>query len=357
MMTTLEERCPACFANLDGTLLNCEKCGPVSKLEKKVQRNHLPLRTVIENKYVIGKVLGQGGFGITYAAWDINNQIIVALKEYFPMDISSRNDKHEVSIRKEHVEVYEYGLNRFLDEAKALATFNRNPGIVAVYDYFFSNHTAYMAMQYLEGKTWLDLLKERKKMPVEEAMAILLPVLDTLRAVHEVGMLHRDISPDNIVILPNRQVKLIDFGAARYAMKQKQQPFSIVFKQGYTPEEQYRGKGKIGPWTDLYALAATFYRAITGKIPVDAMNRLEKDTLLPPSKLGVVIGKNMESALMRCLEVRGENRYQSVSEWKKALLIPDVQQNNTNEIHINKLPTWGWLIIMITVIIFLKIIL
>jgi serine/threonine protein kinase len=270
------------------------------------------------------------------------------------LDISSRNEEYEMSIRNEHVEVYEYGLNRFIDEAKALATFNRNPGIVAVYDYFLLNNTAYMAMQYLDGKTWLDLLQERKKMSVNEAMAILLPVLDTLRAVHEVGMLHRDISPDNIVILQNRQVKLIDFGAARYAMKQKQQPFSIVFKQGYTPEEQYRGQGKIGPWTDLYALAATFYRAITGRVPVDAMNRLENDTLLPPSKLGVAIGKNMESALMRCLAVRGENRFQSVHEWKEAMLIHDEEEINSNAVDIKQLPTWGWLIIALTVIIFFK---
>ncbi|WP_322447349.1 serine/threonine protein kinase [Robertmurraya mangrovi] len=319
--------------------IHCATCGWKRNREKN-NATTLPMGTVVLQRYLIGRVLGQGGFGITYAAMDLHENRRVALKEYYPIDIASRSHNLDVvPISEEYVSVFEYGIQRFLEEAQALSRFSRHPGIVAVYNFFYSHQTAYMSMQFLEGSTWMKKIEDSGgRMSVTEAMNILLPALDALQAVHEVGMLHRDISPDNIIILPNKQVKLIDFGAARYAMKQQNQEFSIVFKPGYTPEEQYRSRGNRGPWSDLYSIAATFYRAITGKIPLDAMNRLGNDTLLPPSKNGVRISSGMEQAIMKALAVKGENRYQSVLEFKHALL-----QGNSAPVEIvpeNKTLVW-----------------
>lgn len=315
----------------------------------------LPDGFLLNNQYVLDRVLGQGGFGITYAAWDEIHKRKVAIKEYFPLDIASRGKDFQVTVSKqEDQELYEYGIGRFNDEANALVHFNRHPGIVAVYDLFDENGSVYMAMQFLEGKTWMELLAEQgEKIAVTHALSIFIPVLDSLRAIHEAGMLHRDISPDNIVILPNKQVKLIDFGAARYAMKE-QQVFSIIFKPGYTPEEQYRSSGKIGPWTDLYALAASFYHAITGTVPRDAMNRLEIDTLLPPSKLRTALPAKMEETLLKALSVKSEERFQSVDELKTAL-IASIKDGNVHKT--KKTPIWVWVVAAGAVIDFVFIIL
>jgi serine/threonine protein kinase len=336
-----QNRCGACFTSLEGNTSSCPSCG---WKEDKKRRNPLALAigVILHKQYLVGKVLGQGGFGITYLAWDLINHRKIALKEYYPLDIAKRKDSIKVTVSKsEQLELYQYGMQRFNDEANALVRFNRNPGIVAVYDLFEENQTVYMAMQFLEGKTLMEEVEARGgKIPLQEALSIFLPALDAVRAVHEVGMLHRDISPDNLMILPNKQVKLIDFGAARYAMKQHQ-VYSIIFKPGYTPEEQYRGKGKLGPWSDIYALSATFYLSITGKIPRDAMNRLEEDTLPPPSKLGVQLPKAMEAVIMKALAVKSEGRYLSVEDFKKGI----VQSMSAGEGTITnpKTPRWVWL--------------
>lgn len=336
-----QHRCGACFTSLEGNNASCPSCG---WKEDKKRRNPLALANgvVLQKQYLVGKVLGQGGFGITYLAWDLNNHRKIALKEYYPLDIARRKDSLNVIVSKsDHLELYQYGKQRFNDEANALVRFNRNPGIVAVYDLFEENQTVYMAMQYLEGNTLMEeALARGGRIPLHDALSFFLPALDAVRAVHEVGMLHRDISPDNLMIMPNKQVKLIDFGAARYAMKQHQ-VYSIIFKPGYTPEEQYRGKGKIGPWSDIYALSATFYFSITGKIPRDALNRLEDDTLLPPSKLGIQLPQTMETAVMKALAVKSEYRFQSVEDFKKALVhsISPFEGAIPNK----KTPLWVWM--------------
>jgi serine/threonine protein kinase len=337
-----QHRCGSCFTRLEGNSGSCPTCG---WKEDKKRRNPLALAhgVILNKQYLVGKVLGQGGFGITYLAWDLINHRKIALKEYYPLDIARRTDRLNVIVTKSnHLELYQYGMQRFHDEANALVRFNRNPGIVAVYDLFEENQTVYMAMQYIEGKTLKEEVEAMGgRIPLHDALSIFLPALDAVRAVHEVGMLHRDISPDNLMILPNKQVKLIDFGAARYAMKQHQ-VYSIIFKPGYTPEEQYRGKGKIGPWSDIYALSATFYFSITGKVPRDALNRLEDDTLLPPSKLGVVLPPMMEAAVMMALAVKSEGRYHTVEDFKKDLVhsISTFEGAKTKI----KTPLWVWLV-------------
>jgi serine/threonine protein kinase len=335
-----------CFQDQVSNQSVCRTCGWDARRYKHPAQA-LPLRTVLQDHYLIGKVLGQGGFGITYAAWDTKNQLKVALKEYFPIDIAKRTSSFGVDINKEYNEVYLYGIQRFEDEVHALARFNQHPGIVTVFDMFEANNTAYMAMQYVEGKTWLDHALERGgKIPVEETLSTLLLACDALRAVHEVGMLHRDISPDNILITPNGQVKIIDFGAARYAMKQQQQVYSIIFKPGYTPEEQYRSSGHFGPWTDLYALAATFYRIITGVVPTDAMNRQDQDMLALPSQVGVHISPEFEAVMMKALAIKGSERYQTVEEFKSELLSQkgSATMITPEQTKSADIPNWVWLV-------------
>lgn len=278
--------------------------------------------TLLNNQYVLGDVLGQGGFGITYEAWDEKNSRKVAIKEYFPSDIGFREiGTRIVYTSSENEELFQYGLTRFFDEANVLVRFQRHPGIVAVYDLFHENHTVYMVMQYLQGVTLMNLIKNHGgKIRIELAVPLMILTLNALRPVHEIGLFHRDISPDNIMILPNQQVKLIDFGAARYALKNQQQAYSVIYKIGYTPIEQYTSRGNIGPWSDIYALSSTFYRSITGKVPIESMNRVEFDPIIPPSKLGVNISDSFEKILLKGLEVRVEDRYQSVDEYKQAIL-------------------------------------
>ena len=292
----------------------------------------LPPRTVLENKYLIGRVLGQGGFGTTYLAWDLNLNVKLAIKEYFPQDLASRATGHsQVSAYSGSMgSQFEYGLDKFLQEARTLAQFEGHPNIVSVRDFFKSNGTAYFVMSYVEGITLKEhLANSGGKLPVEQARAVLMPVMDALKEVHEVNVLHRDISPDNIFINKKGQVILIDFGAARQAIGEKGRSLSIILKPGYAPEEQYRTKGVQGPWTDIYAIAATYYHLITGHQPPEALERLIDDPLEKPSVLGAAIEVNEEVALLKALAVRAEDRFQSVREFQAELLGFETEKNYT----------------------------
>jgi serine/threonine protein kinase len=283
----------------------------------------LPLRTVLHDQYLVGRVLGHGGFGITYLAWDVNLEIRVAIKEHLPSDLATRStDRKTVTpFSGKSKEYFEYGLSKFLDEAKAIARFNDHPGIVSVLNFFRENGTGYLVMSYVDGVTLKEYLQERGgRVPYTAGVRLLMPVMDALRTVHAANMLHRDISPDNIFITTGGQVKLLDFGAARYAMSEKSQSLSVMLKPGYAPGEQYRSKGHQGPWTDVYALGATLYRTITGLTPSEALDREKADDLEVPSAMDVEIPAEGEAAVVRALAVSQEKRYQTVDEFQTALL-------------------------------------
>jgi serine/threonine protein kinase len=314
--------CMGCMAN-KGVALRCPDCG-WEEGQPADSPQHLPPRTVLEGKYLVGRALGQGGFGITYLAWDLNLNCKAAVKEYFPRDLCTRGrDGCTVQpLTQRTKESFGYGLGKFLEEGQALARFRDHPGMVSVLGYFKENGTAYLVMAYLAGVTFKQYLEKHKgKIPFPEALSILTPVMDALHEVHNVGMLHRDISPDNIYVSKNGQVKLLDFGAARYAMGEVSQDLSLVLKPGYAPEEQFRRQGRQGPWTDVYALAATFYRAITGSVPSDAPDRLAHDDLIPPRHLRVNIQLASEDALLKALAVRAEDRFQTVIEFRRAVSV------------------------------------
>ncbi len=313
--------CMGCMAD-KGDARQCPHCGWIEGTQPDSPL-HLPPRTILNEKYLLGKALGQGGFGITYLAWDLNLNLKLAIKEYFPQDLASRAAGHsEVAAYTGAMGgEFDYGLEKFLQEARTLAQFDGHPSIVSVRDFFRANGTAYIVMSYLDGMDFKHYVAEQgHRLPFDRTLNIIMPVLDALKEVHAVNILHRDISPDNIFIKKNGQVVLVDFGAARQAVSTKGRSLSIILKPGFTPEEQYRSKGVQGPWTDIYAIAATIYRAITGQMPPESLDRLAEDTLVPPSRLGVAIGGNEERALLKAMAVRAEERFQTVTDFQEALL-------------------------------------
>ncbi len=313
--------CLGCMEEKDAGK-NCPRCGlhegagPESAL-------HLPPGTVLQDKYLLGRALGQGGFGITYLAWDLNLNLKLAIKEYLPLDMASRaTGQNTVSVyKKELAGSFQYGLDKYLEEARTLARFAGHPSIVWVRDFFKANGTAYIVMEYVEGATLKEYLQTKQKpLSFEQALDIFMPVLDALKEVHAAGILHRDISPDNLLISNRGRVVLIDFGAARQAVGEQSQSLSVIMKPGFSPEEQYHSRGKQGPWTDIYAVAASIYCTITGSAPPESLSRLSEDTLVAPSKLGIKIDPPLENALLKALAVKAEDRYQVVDEFQRELV-------------------------------------
>lgn len=314
----IENICVSCMEDDSGSPV-CPKCGapfqlPVNNLLC------LPPRTILREQYLIGRALGHGGFGITYLAWDIGLQIRLAVKEYMPAGVATRMDRTKVApLSGTATEEYEWGLERFLEEARVLKKCD-HPNIVSVNTVFRDNGTAYLVMEYLEGMNFAELLRRRGgTVPFQDAMRVMSPIMDALSAVHGLNIVHRDVSPENIFIPKAGKVKLIDFGAARNAMSHKSRNLSAILKGGYAPEEQYRASGKQGPWTDVYATAATLYCALTGKVPQPALDRQAEDTLERPSQLGAAIPLDAENALMKAMAVRADVRFQSMEEFKQAI--------------------------------------
>jgi serine/threonine protein kinase len=315
-----KERCINCFAE-QKTNNTCSACDYVDSAAETALL--LAPRTILAGKYLIGRPLGQGGFGITYLAWDLTLDLKLAIKEFFPLGLAARSAgqlKIEVP-SGELSDQYRFGLDRYLEEAKTLARFSEQPNIVTVRDFFQANNTAYMVMNYIEGLTLEAYLKQSGgKIAFNKTLEIMMPVMDALREVHRAGFMHRDISPDNIFINQDGRVVLIDFGAARQEMREKSKSLSVILKAGYAPEEQYRSRGKQGSWTDIYAVAATMYRAITGKAPLEAIDRMAEDDLITPSDLGVIIEPDVEKVLLKALAVKAKDRYQTVEEFQVAVL-------------------------------------
>ena len=281
----------------------------------------LPTGTVLAGRYIIEKVLGQGGFGITYRAVDHKTNEKVAVKEFFPDTLAYREGTTVISYPGERSDNYEYGKEGFLQEAQTLAEFIGCENIVRIHTYFEENGTAYFAMDYIEGVSFDEYLKERGgKISCEEAEQILLPIMDALYLVHSKGIVHRDVTPDNIYITNDGKVKLLDFGAARYSLGDKSRSLDVILKHGFAPKEQYTRRGKQGPFTDIYSLGATFYFALTGRRPPDSVDRLEEDDLIPPSSLGVQITEYQEQAILQALSVQPGDRFESMLAFKNVFL-------------------------------------
>lgn len=300
----------------------CPHCGK-EQSSYKVLPHYLPNGTVLNGKYIVGAVLGEGGFGITYIGRDVNLNIKIAVKEYYPSGTVNRNHTYssEITAITENAEnQFKKGKNNFLEEARILAKFNDEPSIVSVRDFFSENNTAYIVMEYLEGTTVEDYLKHYGNFSFSQTVAMLSPVMSGLSKIHKTGLIHRDISPANIMILKNNAVKLLDFGAARETDSSDKKSLSVMLKPGFAPEEQYRTKGNQGSWTDVYALSATMYKMLTGVTPTDAMNRLFSDDVEKISVFNPRITESQENVIMKGMAVNQSDRYQTIDEFENACL-------------------------------------
>ena len=264
--------CPNCFqiCYKNG---KCQRCGYSAK-ELPQYELVLPPGTVLDNQYLVGRVLGIGGFGITYLAMHTQSRKLCAIKEYFPTSLATRNYDSSVSTGR-NKETFHHGLKAFISEAELLITFLGNPYIVQVISAFQEKGTAYYAMEYLSGVNAGALAKSiGGQLPYNIALEILQRVSYALQHIHKRSLLHRDVSPENIFITRDGNVKLIDFGATRYFVGEKSRSLSVVLKPGFAPLEQYSRKGNQGPWTDIYALAASFYYISSGRMLPSPQDRL-----------------------------------------------------------------------------------
>ncbi len=274
--------------------------------------------TRLIGRYTVEGVLGQGGFGITYLGMDELHKKKVAIKEFFPQGIVTRNIEYEDTVTVTLVgekENYDKGKERFLKEAQTMAMFSKDKGIVKALDFFEINNTAYIVMEYLEGVTLKQYLRENKRIAAEDLVELLVPLIEALDEIHSQGLIHRDISPDNIMVLPDGRIKLMDFGAARDYTEFGEKSLSIVLKPGYAPPEQYQTHGVQGPWTDIYALCATMYKCITGENPPDAIDRLVDDHLKKISAFGISVSPQIEKAIIKGMSVAVNDRYQNVGDF------------------------------------------
>ena len=309
--------CNNCFRQIKTE--PCKYCG-YKKSAYRPEAGILPVGTVLKKRYCIGEVLGKGGFGVTYKAFDTVDSKIVAVKEYYPSGLVHRDTgTTQISVSsKQYEDNFKVGADKFFEEAKMVSRFNGNPNIVNVYEFFYENGTVYFAMEYLDGVDLKHFVKERGgKLPQENVLYIADIITDALLIAHSMNVLHRDISPDNIFILNNGEVKLIDFGAARQVLAEQSKSISVILKQGFAPLEQYQRRGKQGPWTDIYALGATLYYVITGKMPDEVTERLDFPDIGSADEYGV--NPEFWEIIRKCMEVRAADRYQTVFELKEKL--------------------------------------
>lgn len=296
----------------------CPHCGFKNE-DYKYPSNYLRPLTPLNGKYLLGRALGAGGFGITYVALDLHLQVVVAIKELYLKKISIREESKTISVNSKDKTLFEDNKKRFLQEARVLAMFNEkdNEGVVMVKDHFEENNTAYIVMEYLDGLTLKELVK-KNRLSFEQVRNLFEPVCHALTKIHQFGVVHLDVSPDNIMIMDNNRAKLLDFGGAK-TIGAKDEHDIIAFKRGYAPPEQYMENGRLGQWTDVYATAATMYYCLTGVKPIDSMERKAGAELEKPTKLGAKISPAIEAVILKAMEIDPSKRYQTMEEFWDAL--------------------------------------
>lgn len=314
-MGDLMHLCLSCFKE-KGNYEVCPYCGYV--IETKVtQSGYLQPGMILAGRYIIGLVVGVGGFGITYKAYDAKLDMVVAIKEFYPSGIVSRRpaDTHVEIFTSSQEDTYHNMLGRFLEEAKNMAKFSGESDIVKVIDYFEENSTAYIVMEYIEGMLLKTYLKEYGVIPQESAVPIFLSVLKTVEKLHAKGIIHKDLSPDNLFVLEDNQTKLFDFGAANFQDRNDEEYHEVIIKAGFAPPEQYRKDNTPASTLDIYAAGALLYEMITGQCPLEATDRILNDELIRPSEMGVQIDENLERAILKAMALDPAQRFQSAKEF------------------------------------------
>lgn len=319
--------CLNCMKPFEAAYGVCPYCGYIPGTLPD-EAYHLHPGTILHGRYIVGTTVGFGGFGITYRAWDRTLEKKVAIKEYYPNGIVNRvpAEKAVIIYSGSRADEFQNGKVRFLAEARHMARFNTHPHIVNVHEFFEENNTAYIVMEFLEGISYKQYIEDcGGRVDCGTAVGVAVSVLGALRELHKEKIIHRDVSPDNIFLVLDApgasqyRVKLIDFGAARFSSGDEEKTLSIILKPGYAPPEQYRNKSKQGPWTDIYAVGAVLYCAITGERPEESVNRLVEDRLVPPSRFVKGLPQYLEDSILRAMALNQELRFQNVDQFQEAL--------------------------------------
>ena len=313
--------CPWCMKKNDDNSFYCIHCG--NKMDATNEPHQLVVGSLLNKRYYVGLALRQGGFGITYVGCDTRLDKKVAIKEYFPSEFVNRVTEYSSTLTiatGNKRELFEREKDRFEREARILPRFSGEKNVVNVTDIFSENNTIYMVMEFIEGEDLDQFLAQRGKMSFKEIYLMLQPIVRTLGRIHSEGLMHRDISPANIKVLQDNTPILLDFGAAREFGGDGEKSYSVILKPGYAPPEQYDSHGKQGTWSDVYAMCATLYYAITLVAPQNSLTRMTGDTILGPLRSGAMITSGEEAVLLRGLSLSVEERIHTMEELDNAAL-------------------------------------
>ncbi len=316
----------------------CPHCGFDPRTAKKYA-GVLPPFSILNGRYLLGRVLGRGGFGVTYIAKDLATNRICAIKEYWPSEYSSRSSGTKnitpfSDPKAQHV--FRHGREKFVEEVRILEKLRNHPIIVDIWAYFQENNTAYLVMEFLDGQNLRELAKQNGgKINTEQMKEIFVIVASALMEIHRLNILHRDLSPENIILTRDGSVKLIDFGAARNFVSTQNAGMSILLKPGFAPPEQYEKKGAHGPWSDVYALCATFYNLVSGRPLVDALFRYRGQEQPSLTALGCNVTQRTSDVIQKGLELDYKRRYQDFGSLLKDI---DIKTSNTKTGKEQKIP-------------------
>ena len=312
--------CLGCF-KIKGSYQLCPYCG-YQETSEALQAYQLIPGTVLRNRYIIGRSIGFGGFGITYKAFDTVLSVVVAVKEFYPAGLVNRGEG-EVKVgifSGDKEQEFKRQLERFLEEARNMAIFSKEKDIINVFDYFEENQTAYIIMEYVDAPLLKTCLKERGRFSTKDAVKYILAILDALSKIHSHGIIHKDISPDNIFLTGEDSIKIFDFGAAKFQGTETERTEDVVVKAGYSPPEQYRSKNEQGAFMDIYAVGAIFYEMVTGEKPMEAPDRSMEDELKMPSEYGIELEQQTERVILKALALEPQMRFQTAEKFKDAIV-------------------------------------
>ena len=320
-MVDIDKLCPGCMQHLKDSNTTCPHCGyPEKRLTVK---DSLPIFSILAGKYLLGAPLGKGGFGITYIAMHLPDEKIVAIKEFFPANLAVRDTDNETVVPADDTKAvyYRTGMKSFSEEGRILYLLSDIEHVVHVAEQIQANNTTYLVMEYVPGISLKKYMKQQQKLFSEqETLTLMQPILSALQAMHQKGILHRDISPENLMLSPNNTLTLIDFGAARTFSRSDDDNLTVILKRGYAPEEQYHSNSRQGPWTDLYAVCAVMYQMLTGILPQEASARAEEDHLTPISRIeGLSLSPSTCAALEKGLQMDPMERYPDIGALMKVL--------------------------------------
>ena len=319
-------RCMGCMELHDPRYRVCPYCGYIRGTDPK-EINCLPPGTRLGyHPVVVGRALRCGRCGVTYVGYDYTLRQKITLKEFIPGDISGRfTGQESVSLWHVEKEIFEKEKNRIIERAEKLKKLRGIPNIMSVFGTFEVNNTVYTVMEYCDGESVQSILEQQGPLKLREALHIVFEVAEGLRPLHEEGILNLNIAPRNIYRTSDGMVKLVEFSEAQYFHNKGGPGYRLLANLGYDPKEMYLKRGELGPWTDVYALAATFYKMLTGITPPEFTERSGKDTLIPPSKMGVIIPENIENALLNAMNIEIENRTGSLEQFQIELLSKNVK--------------------------------